>query len=56
VIISELSPRREEIGNFFKLEPVQLEHLRALDRVDSAWYGTPRSTRPPSLACSLGGS
>ena len=25
------------------------------DRVDSAWYGTPRSSRPPSLACSLGG-
>ena len=28
---------------------------RALDRVDSAWYGTPRSSRPPSLVCSLGG-
>ena len=32
-----------------------LEHLKALDRIDSAWYGTTRSSlgsRPPSLTLS----
>ena len=28
---------------------VVLEHLSTVDRVDSVWYGTPRSSRPPSL-------
>ena len=33
-----------------------LEHLSTgYSRVDSAWYGTPRSSRPPSLVCSFGG-
>ena len=25
--------------------------VRRVDLVDSAWYGTPRSSRPPSLVC-----
>ena len=48
-------PERPCTGSGIKGGVFPSVQRRTLDRVDSAWYGTPRSSRPPSLVCSLGG-